>query len=30
MNKIFEMAVNHPDEFEDFYSELRSQARAIP
>ncbi|CAD8100733.1 unnamed protein product [Paramecium primaurelia] len=30
MNKIFEMAVNHPDEFEDFYSEMRSQARAIP
>ncbi|CAD8135944.1 unnamed protein product [Paramecium pentaurelia] len=30
MNKIYEMAVNHPDEFEDFYSEMRSQARAIP
>ncbi|CAD8127122.1 unnamed protein product [Paramecium sonneborni] len=30
MNKIYQMAVNHPDEFEDFYSEMRSQARAIP
>ncbi|CAK58756.1 unnamed protein product (macronuclear) [Paramecium tetraurelia] len=30
MNKIYQMAINHPDEFEDFYSEMRSQARAIP
>ncbi|CAD8207776.1 unnamed protein product [Paramecium octaurelia] len=30
MSKIYQIAVNHPDEFEDFYSEMRSQARAIP
>ncbi|CAD8122297.1 unnamed protein product [Paramecium sonneborni] len=30
ISKIYQMAVNHPDEFEDFYSEMRSQARAIP
>ncbi|CAD8125017.1 unnamed protein product [Paramecium sonneborni] len=30
ISKIYQMAVNHPEEFEDFYSEMRSQARAIP
>ncbi|CAD8155476.1 unnamed protein product [Paramecium pentaurelia] len=30
ISNIYQMALNHPDEFEDFYSEMKSQARAIP
>ena len=30
ISRIYLMAINHPEEFEDFFSEMRSQARAIP